>query len=115
MPPSEDELIDELDAADGKRKRKLPKGTDELNDFADDDAGAPENVGRPAGQESTTASPSHPSPAGPATWIAAEGRFMEGETEKRAAIFIGPEFGTVSPRRPDRRRARGDWMRASTR
>ena len=24
---------------------------------------------------------------------------MEGETEKRAAIFIGPEFGTVS--RPD--------------
>jgi adenine-specific DNA-methyltransferase len=27
--------------------------------------------------------------------IYAEGRYMEGETEKRAAIFIGPEFGTV--------------------
>jgi adenine-specific DNA-methyltransferase len=32
----------------------------------------------------------------PGTWINADGRFMEGETEKRAAIFIGPEFGTVS-------------------
>jgi len=27
--------------------------------------------------------------------VCAEGRYMEGETEKRAAIFIGPEFGTV--------------------
>ena len=35
----------------------------------------------------------------PGTYIAAEGRFMEGETERRAAIFIGPEFGTVA--RPD--------------
>jgi len=32
----------------------------------------------------------------PGDYIAAEGRFMEGEIEKRAAIFIGPEFGTVS-------------------
>lgn len=29
-------------------------------------------------------------------YIGAEGRFMEGETERRAAIFIGPEFGTLS-------------------
>jgi adenine-specific DNA-methyltransferase len=27
--------------------------------------------------------------------VCAEGRYLEGETEKRAAIFIGPEFGTV--------------------
>ncbi len=27
--------------------------------------------------------------------VCAEGRYMEGETEKRAGIFIGPEFGTV--------------------
>lgn len=27
--------------------------------------------------------------------ICAEGRYMEGDREKRAAIFIGPEFGTV--------------------
>jgi adenine-specific DNA-methyltransferase len=27
--------------------------------------------------------------------VCAEGRYMEGDAEKRAAIFIGPEFGTV--------------------
>ena len=32
----------------------------------------------------------------PGSYIAAEGRYMEGETEKRAGIFIGPEFGTVT-------------------
>ncbi len=35
----------------------------------------------------------------PGRHICAEGVFMEGETQKRAGIFIGPEFGTVS--RPD--------------
>nr|WP_255440731.1 site-specific DNA-methyltransferase [Paracoccus sp. MC1854] len=29
-------------------------------------------------------------------WIAAEGRYQEGETPRRAGIFIGPEYGTVS-------------------
>ena len=32
----------------------------------------------------------------PGKYICAEGRYMEGETERRAGIFIGPEFGTVS-------------------
>ena len=32
----------------------------------------------------------------PGDFIAAVGRYMEGETEKRAGIFIGPEFGTVA-------------------
>jgi adenine-specific DNA-methyltransferase len=31
----------------------------------------------------------------PGELVCAEGRYMEGEKEKRAAIFIGPEFGTV--------------------
>jgi adenine-specific DNA-methyltransferase len=31
----------------------------------------------------------------PGDLVCAEGRYMESETEKRAAIFIGPEFGTV--------------------
>jgi len=39
----------------------------------------------------------------PGELVCAEGRYMEGDeesgTEKRAAVFIGPEFGTVS--RPD--------------
>jgi adenine-specific DNA-methyltransferase len=35
----------------------------------------------------------------PGRLVCAEGRFMEGEQERRAAILIGPEFGTVA--RPD--------------
>jgi len=31
----------------------------------------------------------------PGALVCAEGRYLEGEIEKRAAIFIGPEFGTV--------------------
>ena len=31
----------------------------------------------------------------PGDLVCAEGRYQEGESEKRAAIFIGPEFGTV--------------------
>ena len=32
----------------------------------------------------------------PGEMLCAEGRYMEGETERRAGIFVGPEFGTVS-------------------
>ena len=49
----------------------------------------------------------------PGDLVCAEGRYMEGATltEKRAAIFIGPEFGTVLRGRtwslpPARRRCR---------
>jgi len=35
----------------------------------------------------------------PGDFICGEGVYLEGETEKRAGIFIGPEFGTVQ--RPD--------------
>ena len=35
----------------------------------------------------------------PGRYLCAEGRYLEGTIEKRAGIFIGPEFGTVS--RPD--------------
>jgi adenine-specific DNA-methyltransferase len=31
----------------------------------------------------------------PGRYICADGRYMEGQAEKKAAIFIGPEFGTV--------------------
>jgi adenine-specific DNA-methyltransferase len=31
----------------------------------------------------------------PGSFICAEGRYQEGATEKRAGIFLGPEFGTV--------------------
>ena len=32
----------------------------------------------------------------PGCYICAEGTFMEGDVQRRAGIFIGPEFGTVS-------------------
>ncbi|MGH9894459.1 MAG: site-specific DNA-methyltransferase, partial [bacterium] len=35
----------------------------------------------------------------PGELVCAEGRYMEGGKERRAAVFIGPEFGTVT--RPD--------------
>ncbi|HZK92285.1 MAG TPA: modification methylase [Stellaceae bacterium] len=35
----------------------------------------------------------------PGAFICAEGTYLEGETQRRAGIFLGPEFGTVS--RPD--------------
>jgi adenine-specific DNA-methyltransferase len=31
----------------------------------------------------------------PGNLVCAEGRYLEGDVEKRAAVFIGPEFGTV--------------------
>ncbi len=42
----------------------------------------------------------------PGVLVCAEGRFGDGESERRAAIFIGPEFGTVQSRRPRRSRTR---------
>ena len=35
----------------------------------------------------------------PGEFICAEGKFLEGTTERRAGVFIGPEFGTVA--KPD--------------
>lgn len=76
-------------------KRKLPKGTEELNDFT---TMILEHLKTSGVQQAKKADRiTFTSVAGwPGTWVAAEGRFMEGESEKRAAIFIGPEFGTVS-------------------
>jgi adenine-specific DNA-methyltransferase len=95
VPSSDSELIDEIDAAEGKRKRKLPKGTEESNDFA---AMILEHLRTSGVQQAKKADriTFEAITPWPGTWISADGRFMEGETEKRAAIFIGPEFGTVS-------------------
>jgi adenine-specific DNA-methyltransferase len=95
VPSSESEPIDQLDAAEGKRKRKLPNGTNEFNDFTTMILEHLETSGVQQAKKEDRIT--FTSIIGwPGTWIAADGRFMEGETEKRAAIFIGPEFGTVS-------------------
>ncbi len=108
IPSSDYELADDIDAAEGKRKRKLPKGTEESNDFA---AMILEHLKTSGVQQAKKADriAFETISLWPGRWINADGRFMEGEQEagsaggatgtqreKRAAIFIGPEFGTVS-------------------
>ncbi|MEO8313788.1 MAG: site-specific DNA-methyltransferase [Pseudomonadota bacterium] len=74
---------------------KLPKGTEQLNDFTtmilDHLKTSGVQQAKKADRITFTAISGWPG-----IWVAAEGKFLEGEAEKRAAIFIGPEFGTVS-------------------
>lgn len=95
LPSSEIEKVDAEDGAGGKHKRTLPKGTDGLNDFmtmilAHLKSSGVQQAKKDDRIEFTAIS------GWPGDYIAGEGLFMEGEVEKRAAIFIGPEFGTVS-------------------
>ncbi|MEQ1717436.1 MAG: hypothetical protein ABL907_15905 [Hyphomicrobium sp.] len=95
VPSSEIELSEDLDANTGKRKRTLPKGMDELNDFTTMILEHLKTSGVQQGKKDDRIEFTAIS-GWPGDYIAGDGRFMEGETEKRAAIFIGPEFGTVS-------------------
>ena len=95
VPSDEYDMTEEIEAAEGKCKPKLPKGVRELNDFTDMILEHLKSSGVQQAKKADRVT--FESITGwPGDWIAADGRFMEGETEKRAAIFIGPEFGTVS-------------------
>jgi adenine-specific DNA-methyltransferase len=91
-----DELVDLLEAAEGKR-RALDRD-EAVTDFAQMIL---ENLKAAGVQQAHKEDRiTFTSLAGwPGRFICAEGTFMEGEKQKRAGIFIGPEFGTVS--RPD--------------
>ncbi len=91
-----DELIDILEAAEGKRK--AAERGDAVTDFAHMIL---ENLKAAGVQQAHKEDRiGFTSLAGwPGSYICAEGVFMEGEKQRRAGIFIGPEFGTVS--RPD--------------
>ncbi len=92
----DDELVDTLDAAEGRRK--AAERDDRAEDFAQMIL---ENL-RAAGVQQAHKEDriSFTALTGwPGRYICAEGQFMEGERQRRAGIFIGPEFGTVS--RPD--------------
>ena len=93
VPSSEGYFV--RDAAREERPYKLPKGTQELNDFT---TMILEHLKTSGVQQAKKADRiTFTSIEGwPGTWIAANALFMEGETQKRAAVFIGPEFGTVS-------------------
>lgn len=90
----DDELIDILEASEGKRA--APERDEE--DFAQMIL---ENL-RAAGVQQSHKEDRITFTAvtgWPGEFICAEGTYMDGEKQRRAGIFIGPEFGTVS--RPD--------------
>jgi adenine-specific DNA-methyltransferase len=93
---SDNELIDEINAAEGKRK--APSHKDDERDFAQMIL---ENLKVAGVQQADKADRiTFTSLTGwPGEFICAEGKYMEGGKERRAGIFIGPEFGTVA--RPD--------------
>jgi adenine-specific DNA-methyltransferase len=93
---ADDELIDTLEASEGKRA--VGERDAKVYDFAQM---VLENL-KAAGvqQHYKDSRILMTSIAGwPGYFICAEGFYMEGEQQRRAGIFIGPEFGTVS--RPD--------------
>jgi adenine-specific DNA-methyltransferase len=94
IPADEDELAPNLDAVGGTRRRAQTPPVD----FA---TMVMENLRTAGVHQSQKADSIHFSTltGWPGNYIAAEGRFMEGEQERRAGILIGPEFGTLS--RPD--------------
>jgi len=92
----DDELIDTYEAAEGKRK--AAERADGFTDFAHMIL---ENL-KAAGVQQAHKEDRITFTAlkgWPGEYISAEGTFMEGDTQRRAGVFIGPEFGTVS--RPD--------------
>jgi len=92
IPADESELIYEIEAAEGKRVRENAP----LNDFT---AMVMENL-KSAGVHQAAKDDSitfNTIEGWPGSFIAAEGRYSdEAQGEQRAAIFIGPEFGTVT-------------------
>ncbi len=94
VPADAEELIDVVDAADGKKKRG-PLAASET-DFATMVIEHLKTAGVHQTDRADRIEFTSLTPYAGRGYIGAEGRFMEGETERRAAIFIGPEFGTLS-------------------
>ncbi|WP_292077477.1 MULTISPECIES: site-specific DNA-methyltransferase [Brevundimonas] len=91
VPSDADELWDTIGEDASKRKRHLAS---EPTDFS---AMVLENLSTSGVQQATRGERIEFTALEPwpGRWIGAAGRFMEGDRERRAAIFIGPEFGTV--------------------
>jgi len=93
VPAYEEEPADKLDAAKGKRRRsKLVAPPTDFSEIVLEHlrtAGVQQSAKKNAIKFTSLQ-------GWPGEYIGADGRFMEGGTERRAAIFLGPEFGTVS-------------------
>lgn len=100
VPSDADTAWDEVQASEGKRRRNLASAPPA--DFAQIVLENLKTSGVQQGAKADRIEFTSLTPW-PGEYIAAEGRFLEGregeQVERRAAIFIGPEFGTTS--RPD--------------
>jgi adenine-specific DNA-methyltransferase len=85
------ELIDEIDASRGKRPASEMEAENYYKSIMENlsKAGVHQQDKKDAIRFDTL------TPWG-GQWIAAEGQYMEGDTPRRAGVFIGPEYGTVS-------------------
>ena len=90
----EGELADDVDAAEGRRRRT---GAPQV-DFSQIVIDYLKSAGIHQSDKSGKIDFDSVTPW-PGQWIGAEGRFQERDEMRRAAILIGPEYGTVS--RPD--------------
>lgn len=94
LPASEIELIEEVDAAEGKRVRAGSPETDFAQIVIEHLRTNPIQQGE-KGDRITFQSVQ----PWPGQWIGGEATFLEGpegaQVERRAAIFIGPQYGTV--------------------
>ena len=95
----DDELIDMLEAAEGKRKRRGVGRDEAIDDFAQMILENLKVGRRPAGAQGRPDRLHEPHRLAWPITSAPSGAFMEGDKPKRAGVFVGPEFGTVS--RPD--------------
>ncbi len=93
VPADQEELLDTLNADKGKRRRM--KLVTPATDFAEMVIEHLKTAGvqQSKKQDKLTFTALAPWPG---EYVNAEGQFLEGNTPRRAAIFIGPEFGTVS-------------------
>ena len=91
IPADDYELIHEIDAAEGKRKAKETPPDEFAKMILEHLKSSGVQQSAREDRISFTAIEGWPG-----DYIAATGTFTEGSTEKRAAIFIGPEFGTVA-------------------
>lgn len=84
------EIINDLEAASGK----VPAGAQEAENYR---ASILENLSKSGVQQAQKADRINFTTltAWPGEWLSAEGRYFEGDVERRAGIFIGPEYGTL--------------------
>jgi len=93
---AEEELIDPADIGEGRRRSS--KLATSPTDFAEMVLDHLRTAGVHQAEKRDTITFTALTPW-PGSYIGAEGRFQEGEVERRAGILIGPEFGTLT--RPD--------------